>query len=414
MRILHVVHQYEPEFIGGTELYTAMVARRQVGLGHRVSVFVPAIGMESAVEAGVTVRRVVVGERSATQVLWDMVWGERVISAAWERVLDEERPDVVHIQHLMGVPAALPETLVERGIPYVVTLHDYWYGCANAQLLTNDTEEICGGPERFVNCGRCALARVGVNASLLAPAVAPLLGYRQRVLRRVLAGAERVIAPAAFVQEAYGRMGFDVGKVVVIPHGIELPEGVDGAMEDRPERVASEGLEVVYIGGLSPQKGVHLLIGAFNGLPEGAKLTIYGDVTAFPAYVAELERLSAHPGVRLVGRLAHGEIWGVLAAADVAAVPTQWYEAFGLIVSEAFAVHTPVIGSRLGVIGERIRHDVDGWLVAHDDVGAWRAALQMVWDEPERVARWRAGIRPVRSAAEHVGEVMGVYGEIVR
>ena len=41
MRILHVVHQYPPEHVGGTELYTQALARRQAAAGHQVAVFCP-------------------------------------------------------------------------------------------------------------------------------------------------------------------------------------------------------------------------------------------------------------------------------------------------------------------------------------------------------------------------------------
>ena len=50
--------------------------------------------------------------------------------------------DIVHIQHLMGIPVSVVTQIRERSIPTVITLHDYWYGCANAQLLTNTDQTI--------------------------------------------------------------------------------------------------------------------------------------------------------------------------------------------------------------------------------------------------------------------------------
>ena len=222
MKILHVVHQYAPDFVGGTELYTAKLAKEQAMRGASVAVFVPVPRTASAssasvkgpvVEAvsedGVMVYRVFVGDRSAGRVFADQVFGSAVIVTAFQQVLAEFMPDMVHIQHLMGVSTAVVTRLQEKKIPYVVTLHDYWYGCANAQLLTNTDHVVCDGPDRvFVNCGRCALARANLPSfGLFGMAVAPLMAYRQRRLRTVLAGAQAVIAPTHFVQQIYAEMG---------------------------------------------------------------------------------------------------------------------------------------------------------------------------------------------------------------
>lgn len=406
MRIVHVVHQYLPEFIGGVELYTQMIARYQVELGHEVTIFTPSITAVSESEAGVHIWRVPVGKQPPTRILLNTVWGEAQLTAAWQRLLDETQPDVVHIQHLMGVPAALPDELRQRRIPYVVTLHDFWYGCANAQLLTNDTETLCEGPRYFINCGRCALARAGVSTLWAAPLVAPLFAYRQKLLRKVLDGAEIVVVPAAFVEQAYARMGFETKKMTIVPHGIDLPEPLPSKTAARQ----TAGLNVVYIGGIAPQKGVHILVDAFQTLPhKDASLTIYGDLNAFPEYVAQMQTHNLHPAVRFAGRVPHHAIWQIVATADLVAVPTQWYEAFGLIVSEAFAVGTPVLASDIGVIGERIRHGIDGWLVKPDDVSAWAAALQHLYQNPTLVVRLSEQTPSVKTAAEHVAELDTIY-----
>lgn len=129
-----------------------------------------------------------------------------------------EQPDVVHLQHLMGIPAAIVDAIRQSGAPYVISLHDYWYGCANGQLLTNDTKRLCDGPDsRFHNCGRCAVARAGFVsvAGLLGPVVAPVLRRRDALLRPIFAGAGRVLAPNEFVRNIHATMGFSTDHVVI-------------------------------------------------------------------------------------------------------------------------------------------------------------------------------------------------------
>ncbi|MBK8930750.1 MAG: glycosyltransferase [Chloroflexi bacterium] len=202
MRILHVVHQYPPDDVGGTELYTQTLADWQAAQGHHTAVFTPSPqpptdpALNQAHENGVQVYRLKLGPESRTRVFW-RTFGQSQVMAGFTAVLDQEQPDLIHIQHLMGLPAGLVDVIIRAGIPYVVTLHDYWYLCANAQLLTNYDQTICEGPDWWLNCARCALARAGHPQAVAAvPALAPLLALRQQKLQRVLKQARAIITPA--------------------------------------------------------------------------------------------------------------------------------------------------------------------------------------------------------------------------
>lgn len=420
MRILHVVHQYVPDHVAGTELYTQSVARRQAAAGHEVAVFTPLnragrFDPEPAVEEGVRVYRAPAGERGATAVFLS-TYRQPALTTAFDAVLERERPDIVHLQHLMGVPATAAERLRRLSLPYVISLHDYWYGCANGQLLTNDTEEVCGGPDaRFHNCGRCAVARAGLvgAAGLLGPLAAPILRRRDALLRPIFAGAARVMAPNEFMRRIYGQMGFPIEHVVINPFGLDAPPDLAERVAARRTSRPNDGLRVGYIGSLSRQKGVHVLIAAVNELPpEGVKLDIYGDPAVFPDYSAELRAAARHPGIRFHGVIGRGHIWEALADLDVLVMPSLWYEGSPATIREAFAASLPVVASDLGAPSSMVTHGVDGLLFPPGDAAALRETLAgLLPDYPRRVAELRAGIAPVRSVAEHIEQIERVYGE---
>lgn len=429
MRILHLVHQYLPHDVGGTELYTQTLARYQAQQqGHHVAIFYPSplppgsaapsqppISVEEEAH-GVRVYGATIGPRSRTAVFLD-TFRQRQLSAALQHVLDLEQPDLVHIQHLMGLPASVVQQIQRRSLPLVITLHDYWFPCANGQLLTNYDQTICDGPHYWINCGRCALARAGLgDRPLLAPLAAPLLGARSQLLQRVLAGAGRVIAPTQFVRDTYARLGMPHATTVVVPHGIEVPGAVlQRARRPRPPRPAADPLHVIYVGSLAPQKGLHVLIEAFNRLPpHAARLSIYGDLDKFPDYVAGLQRAAAHPGIQFGGRINRADFWRLLLEeADLAVLPTLWYEVSPLTIQEMFAARVPIVASHIGAMPEKIRDGVDGLLFPPGDVAALQRALQRLLQDRALLLALRNNIQPTRLMQEHVRDVEEVYRQLL-
>lgn len=411
MRILHLLHQYLPEYVGGTELYTHWLSQRLNQRGHENIIFHRRSGEGAGVEqwtdeAGVQIWAAWSGSMTPER-RFQAVLGEPKITQAFDRVLHESKPELVHIQHLMGLPPALVDRLQQSNLPYIITLHDYWWGCANAQLLTNDRQQLCLGPQAYFNCGSCALARAGRSHFWPAlPALAGLLAWRNRRLRRILHKSRRLIAPTQFVADWYVRQGAASERVAVIPHGLDAPP-----QPVRPPRSADEPIRFAYIGGLSWQKGIHVVVQAFKELGAAAELWIAGDESADPAYAASL-RAQASPQVHFLGRLSRTEVWAHLAQIDVVVVPSLWYETFSIIVSEAFAAGVPVLASQVGVLAERVRHGCDGLLAAPGDEKAWQQALQQFCQDRTLLPRLRANIRPGWTLAEHVQAIEKLYFDL--
>lgn len=414
MRILHVIHQYLPEKVGGTELYTRTLAKSQVVQNHQVAIFTPSVDEDNlapdtfALDDGVRVYRVPMGSRGATAVFRHN-FHQPQLNNAFRAVLSQEEPDLVHIQHLMGLPISIVTQINHAGIPYVISLHDYWHLCANAQLFTNYDSTICKGPNLWLNCARCALARSGHDKALpLIPAIAPLFAHREWRLTRILKGARFLIAPTHFTRQIYLQMGTSAEKILVIPHGISVPD------ELPPLTTSASELHIGYIGGLSPQKGIHILIDAVNQLPlEGCRLSIIGDTAVFPDYITHLKQQARHPGIEFKGRMPHDKLWEALAQIDVVVVPSLWYETASLIIQEAFAAGVPVVASRIGAIQERIREGIDGHLFPSGDANALRDILEQLRAEKSLLEKLQAGIRPVRTIQDHINDIESIYSQVV-
>ena len=419
MRILHVVHQYPPEHSGGTEFYTSWLTQALQQRQHQVTIFHRASGEGSGIslrdEVGVSVWSAWDGPMTPNG-RFRATFANATLQRSFNQVLAETNPQLVHLQHLMGLPTAIAQQIHSVGIPYVVTLHDYWYGCANAQLITNYDSTLCTGPSWWLNCARCALARANKpDVSMLRPILAPLFAVRHNLLRRVLAKAAVIIAPSNFVKQQYAELGLPTRQMQVVRHGIELPDGPHQQLlaEERPP--SHHSLNITYIGGLSWQKGVHLLVTAVNQLPpESAQLTIYGDPTQFPDYVRQLNQSANQRAIRFGGKLARQDLWKVLAKTDVLIVPSVWYETSSLIIQEAQAARVAVIASNIGAIPEKVNDGVDGLLVPANDSQALYTSLLSLIQQPEILNHLRQNIRPVHSISQHVDEIEGIYETAVK
>ena len=410
MRILYLLHQYLPEFTGGTELYTQSLAATMVARGDETAIFyrtyVDTPGVHERVEGATTCYAAAAGPFDPTRRLL-ATFGDAAMHQAWAQVLDRFRPDIVHVNHLMGLPVSLLGELRARKIPYVVTLLDYWWVCANANLLTNYDQTACAGPQAYVNCTRCAVARNGSAVGwLAAPVLWPVLARRTMLLRAQLQDAAALLAPSQFVADWYATHGIAGSSLHTVLWGVAPPAG------DLPSWHPEPGLRLLYVGGIAPNKGVHIVLRALANVRGAVRIDIAGDVTQHPDYVAELRQL-ADDRVRFLGRLDRPQVWQALATADVVVVPSLWHETFCLVAHEARLAGAPVLASRMGALQEAVRDDVDGLLLPPGDSAAWAAALQRLVDQPAVLAAWRRQVSPPLPFAEHVVQVAQLYAGVV-
>jgi glycosyltransferase involved in cell wall biosynthesis len=131
-------------------------------------------------------------------------------------------------------------------------------------------------------------------------------------------------------------------------------------------------------------------------------------------YQKDLENLAAgDPRISFLPPVARETIIDLLKKYHLLAVPSQGLETGPLVILEAFAAGTPVLGSNLGGIAELVHHDVDGILVDPTSVEAWAAAIQRCTTELSLLASLRRGIFPPRSMETVAEEMQGIYEHVL-
>lgn len=227
------------------------------------------------------------------------------------------------------------------------------------------------------------------------------------VLRKALALplslANRIVVNSAFslasLTEVMPRLE---DRASVIYNGVPGP----GEVTPPRERI-DDGLRIVYVGRLSPRKGVDVAVDAVHALAERgvpAFLDLVGAV--FPGY--EWYEQQLRDQVALLGlqdRVTfHGfqaEVWTALAHSDVAVVPSRLDEPFGNTAVEAVLAGRPVAVSAIGGLAEAIDGFASAIPVSPDDPDALAAALERIaqsWTAFRRTAIAMAPIAAQRYA----------------
>lgn len=265
-----------------------------------------------------------------------------------QRLLRDLRPDVVHVHNtfLMLSPSVY-EACNEEDVPVVQTLHNYRLLCPAATLYRDgNTCQEC------VTHGLLKSVRHGCyrGSRAMSAAVALMLKiHRQRHTWEKQIDA--YIALSRFQKHRFVQSGFPANKIHVKPNFA----GPDPFPAAQPH----SGDYALFVGRLSPEKGVEALLNAWQMLPVRIPLVIAGDGPMRPSLEKEVaqKRLQS---VSFIGQKKRHEIYDLLSKAAFLIVPSVWEEPFGLIIAEAFACGTPVLGASIGAIPEMVDDQVNG------------------------------------------------------
>lgn len=285
--------------------------------------------------------------RSAARAVWSRESYRRVVDR-----IGEFRPDILHVHnfHPLLSPSIFHAARA-GGVPSVLTLHNYRLICLGGQLLRNG--RICEDclsarshlPGVFHRCYRNSLGASGATAAMLNV-------HRWKGTWRKAVG--RYIAVSNFARETFIRGGLPAERVVVKPHFISRDPGIGEGSRDY----------ALFLGRLSHEKGLSVLLDAWDEVRPPYKLLIAGDG---PDRERVTERTRGMANVECLGQVPSEQALHLLQTARYLVFPSIVYETFGLSILEAYAAGTPVIATRLGSMRELVEEGTTGHLFAPGD-----------------------------------------------
>lgn len=381
MRIL-IVHNYYQQPGGEDEVFSAETQLLERH-GHGVYRYVVRNdGLEQ--ESHITLAR-------------ETIWSRRSYRAI-EELVRSMRPDVAHFHNtLPRISPAAYYAVTREGVPVVQTVHNYRLVCPSGVMFRD------GGP-----CHECVgwvvplpgIVHGCYRGSRAATAAVAAMSGAHRLLATWRRRVTLYVAPTEFARARLIEGGLAAEQIVVKPNFV-YPDPGPGS---------GGGGYALFVGRLSPEKGIQALLEAWRTLHGELSLRIVGD-GPLAGEVGEAARTI--PNVTWMGRRTSAEVATLLGDAALLICPSECYETFGRVVIEAFAAGTPVVASRLGALAELVEDGRNGRLFRAGNASALVAVVRELMSDSPSLRSMRTAARATfesRYGAEvNYGMLMDVY-----
>ena len=253
----------------------------------------------------------------------------------------------IHLHHIIELNQQVLRLPKDLGVPYDVTVHDYYPICPQINLISEDGS-YCGEPDAS-GCNACLAERPGLWGM-------DILSWRT-FFRGILANAARVIVPSMDALERVKNYIPDAN-YVYLPH----PEPLFSSLPDTG--LIKTELKILVLGVLSEAKGLRLLEAcAMDAKARG--LALYFRVIGYP-----LDEVKKEPEIPLsfYGRYNDTELPALIVheMADIIFFPALWPETYSYTLSYAMRSGLTIAAPRLGAFQERLAGYPSAYLLEWD------------------------------------------------
>jgi glycosyltransferase involved in cell wall biosynthesis len=321
-----------------------------------------------------------------------------------DRLIASEKPDVAHVHNVFPlISPSVYQALKDANVPIVQTIHNFRFLCPNALFYTH--EQICERCKHgnTLHAIRWKCYRQSYTLSAL---YALSIGWHRH--RNTFQQIDRYIALTEFGARKLQEAGLACAdKISVLGNFLPTPIPHPGSFHRRDPYV-------VYLGRLSPEKGVDVLVKAMRGITQ-LRLKIAGDGPE----VDKLHRLVQQQGlshIDFVGYVSGEQKWDLLRNAKALIFPSVWYEQFPITILESFAVGTPVIASNVGSLPHIVHDTQNGLLFESGQADNLNEKLNWLSEHPENVLtmgnQGRYMTETLYSAETHYNQLMTIYQQL--
>lgn len=358
MKILMVHNEYRQP--GGEDVVFRQEAELLSRFGHTVLVYRRGnneIRLQSSLDRASLVKRLIWAGDSLKDI---------------SAILRREKPAIVHVHNtFMQISPSVFAACRECGVPVVQTLHNFRLLCPAATFFRQGHV-----------CEECAehglwrgIAHGCYHDSHAQTASVALMLTAHRALGTWEDKIDRFIAPSEFTRWKFVEARFPVDKISVKPNFVYPDPGPGGA---------GRGDYALFVGRLSGEKGVGMLLRTWAQLRRPIPLVVAGDGPLRAELENERER-NGLASVRLLGRVPRQAALKLVKEARFVIVPSQCYENFPMTIVESFAAATPVICSQLGAMKTIVENRRTGLFFLPGNSDDLAEKVAWAWAHPRKL-----------------------------
>lgn len=224
------------------------------------------------------------------------------------------------------------------------------------------------------------------------------------------AAADLITIPSTFAYQTFIKKGFPPQKLALLPYGVDLsrfhPEG----------KPSTETFNVLFVGGMSLQKGIPYLLQAFEKVKHPNKrLRLVGAVS--DALINRMKKLGLWlDPIEVVGHVPQQQLKRYFSTSHVLVLPSV-QEGLAMVMAQAMACGCPVLASEHTGATDLFTDGQEGFVVPIRQVDALARRLQQLADNPDLQQRMGAA---ALERVQHLGgwntygdKAMSVYQELV-
>jgi len=299
------------------------------------------------------------------------VWSEES-RRDFGRVLASEKPDIVHVHNtFLLISPSIYWACYDANVPVVQTLHNYRLFCPSGDFLRDG--RICEDCLEHSLWRSVRYACYGDSRSQSA-VVATMLAYHRH--KETWTRCINIyVALSEFARQKFIAAGLPANRIMVKPNFV-LPD---------PGMQQSQGEYAIYVGRLSPEKGVQTLISAWVRLGSSVPLIIVGDGPLYDTLRAQASE-SALNNIVFKGRMSRQATLDVTKRSRFLILPSECYENFPLTIPEAYACGVPVIAAAIGALEELVDEGVTGIKFRAGDAADLAEKVEWAWRHPARTS----------------------------
>ena len=262
----------------------------------------------------------------------------------FQEIIDQVKPDLVHIHCIQRITTSIIEVLIKNKIPYLITSHDGWWISPNQFIINNE------GIEEYYDYKEKNTSK------------------RHQTLRKYLNKAQAITT----VSNSFAKIHENCG----IPNVINTENGIDKIQDFENQIIENSKVMIAHIGGCEFHKGLDLIKKSLEKSSFKNIEFYYVDYSKDTEFFEEDKW-----GSTLVvkhGRFEQKNIYDFLSKINILIVPSRWPESYGLVVREALSCGCWVITSNKGDLPTEIINGKNGFVFNLEDKNSLTSILSLI------------------------------------